>query len=94
VLEAADPAELPAMLQRVHHTAVFAEAPERAEPGWIVELVRAQESGTRVIGVASRLRGAASDPLRILGAVPHLFYPFQEVELEKVIEAPLQPERG
>jgi hypothetical protein len=88
VLETADTAELPAMLQRVHHRAVFAEAPERSEPGWIEELQRARQSGTRVICVASRLRGAAGDPLRVLGEVPQLSYPFQEAELERLIEPP------
>jgi hypothetical protein len=94
VLEAADTEELPAMLQRVHHTVVFIEAPERAEPWWSKELVRAQEDGARVIGVASRLRGTAGEPWRGLGAIPHLLYPFQEAELERLIESPVQPERG
>ena len=82
------------MLQRVHHAVVFIEAPERPEPGWTEELARVREGGALVIGVASRLRGIAGDPWRGLGAIPHLLYPFQEAELERLVESPAQPERG
>ena len=91
VLEAADAGELPAMLQRAHHAVVFTEAPERPEPGWAKGLASAQEDGTRVIGVASRLRGVAGDPWANLGPIPHLLYPFQEAELDRLIELPVQP---
>jgi hypothetical protein len=94
VLEAADAAELPALLQRVHHAVVFIEAPERPEPEWTKELARAQDGGARFIGVASRLRGVAGDPWRGRGATPHLLYPFQEAELERLIESLVQPEGG
>jgi hypothetical protein len=94
VLEAADTEELPGMLQRVHHTVVFTEAPERPEPGWANELVRAQESGTRIIGVASRLRGTVGDPWLAFGSIPRLLYPFQEAELERLIESAAQPKRA
>lgn len=94
VLEAADTEELPGMLQRVHHTVVFAEAPERPEPGWANELARAQDGGTRIIGVASRLRGTVGDPWLAFGPIPRLLYPFQEAELERLIESAAQPKRG
>ena len=94
VLEAADTEELPGMLQRVHHTVVFTEAPERPDPEWAKELARAQEGGTRIIGVASRLRGTVGDPWLALGSIPRLLYPFQEAELERLIESAAQPKRG
>ena len=87
VLESADTEELGAVLERLPHAVVFLEAPERPDPGWSRELARIQESGTRVIGVASRLRGATGDPWRGLEAVPHLLFPFQEAELERLIES-------
>lgn len=85
VLETADTAELPDMLRRVHHTVVFIEAPERPDPGWTRELARARDGGARIVGVSSRLRGAAGDPWHGLETVPHLLFPFQEAELEKLI---------
>ena len=94
VLEAANTEELPGMLQRIHHNVVFIEAPERPDPGWITALARAQEGGTRVIGVASRLRGTAGDPWPAVGALRHLLYPFQEAELDRLIESPAESERG
>jgi hypothetical protein len=94
VLEAADPQELPAMLRRVHHSAVFTEAPDRPDPAWIEALMQARADGARVIGVASRLRVATVDPLRSIGDLPRLLYPFQEAELERLVGTPAQPERG
>ena len=88
VLEAADTEDLPDLLQRLHHTAVFCEAPESPGLEWIEALVRARDDGSRIIAVASRLRGAIGDPFRALGAIPRLRYPFQEVELERLIIPP------
>jgi hypothetical protein len=89
VVEAADTDELPAMLRNVPHAVVFAESPERPAPGWMEALGDARDAGTRVIGVASRVRGASSNPLRALGDVPRLLYPFQEAELERFLEPPV-----
>jgi len=94
VLEAAATEDLPAMLQQAQYTIIFTEAPERSEPGWADGLARAQEDGTRVIGVASRLRGTAGDPWAALEPISHLLYPFQEAELDRLVEVPVQPERG
>lgn len=91
VVETADNQELPATLQRVRSNVVFAEAPERPTPAWMEALGQAREAGIRIVGVASRLRGASNNPLRVLGDVPRLLYPFQDAELERLLDTPVPP---
>ncbi len=94
VIEAVDFHDVPARLRRHPVDAVFAEVPEspRVEP--LIALRRAGESGAVIVGISSRFRAVGADPLRSLGDVPRLLYPFQEVDLEKVLAVVRQAHRS
>jgi hypothetical protein len=86
VIEAVDAREITPKLRSASYAAVFVEAPEMPAPEMISLLQSLLATGCPVVAVASRLRGTGSDPLRTLGEIPRLLYPFQEVDLERVLE--------
>ncbi len=85
VAESVDFREIPLHLHRRRFTIVFAEVPHPAPLSSMTALREAAASGSALVGVGSRLRGGGADPLRALGEVPRLLYPFLENDLDKVL---------
>jgi len=86
VHEALTAEDLRAHLSRREYAALFVEAPEPAPEECPPDLHRAVDGGSLVVGVRSRLRGPGPNLLASLGPLPQLLYPFQESEMERVLE--------
>ncbi len=85
--ETADLAEVPPWLRKVRYQAAFIELLDEEMPDLIPALQAAASRGCRIIAVGSRLRGYAGVPLQDLGDIPRLLYPFQESEVERILDS-------
>ena len=85
IQEAVDLPDILIRLRRERFQAVFAEPADLPWSRLIPALKEARDSGAVVIGVGLRQRRSGMEPLRPLGEVPCLHFPFQDAELERVL---------
>ncbi len=86
VVEALDPGDIESKLARGRYEAIFADVPEEHTNRILPALHRAHSEGSLIVEVCLRLRRAGFRSLKLLGEVPQLFYPFHDVEMDRILK--------